>query len=420
MSSRRGHLCLAVVAALVFVACSSRTILTATSLTANTSITAANSSPLISAMPVATDAAPVSAAVIGPAVTSSTAAVMPTETTSTTAGPNIAFSDAACALGPVPDAASITFVVQDRLWELSGDGSTATCIAALDGAPAANLRWSPGADAVLLGSNQVLDAAGRRDTGYLATNTELRWSYPTGKALIAPAVKDGALLWRSAADAGSRLDISFLADTTVATYHPAGKNVFAAGVDPNGVAGLFVASNRGENARVIALLDDPATSITEIAADANGSLVYFTHDHGSFSHVHQVELPSLVITDVAKIDGPVDQLTISSEPQSGVAIRAGDCASATRTVAFRYGDTFEVGADTPLAGLSTAPIGWIDADRLVVAARIAGCDGPADLWIASLDGSATLIAGGVDNAAVRAAVTTFGELPEDLNADAEY
>ena len=273
---------------------------------------------------------------------------------------------------------------------------------------------------MLLGSNQVFDAAGRRDTGYLATNTELRWSYPTGKALIAPAVKDGALLWRSATDAGSRLDISFLADTTVAAYHPAGKNVFAAGVDANGVAGLFVASNRGENARVIALLDDSATSITEIAADANGSLVSFIHDHGSFSHVHQVELPSLVITDVATIDGPVDQLTISSKPQSGVAIRVGECATLTSTVALRFGDIIQVGAGTPLAGFSTAPIGWIDADRLVVAARGAGCDGPADLWIASLDGSATLIASAVDNAAVRAAVTTFGELPEDLNADAEY
>lgn len=273
---------------------------------------------------------------------------------------------------------------------------------------------------MLLGSNLVLDGQGRRDTGFLATNSELRWSYPTGKALIAPAVKDGALLWRSAADAGSRLDISFLADTKVAEYHPAGKNIFAAGVDANGMAGLFVASNRGENVRPVALVEDQATSITEIAADASGSLLYFVHNHGSFAHVHQVQLPDLALTDLAQVDGSVDHLTVSTKAQSGVAFRVGDCAATTRTVASRFGETFEVGVGTPLAGLSTTPVGWIEADRLVVAARTAGCDGPADLWIVSLDGDATLIVSGVENAAVRAAVTAFGELPNDLNTDAEY
>jgi hypothetical protein len=330
----------------------------------------------------------------------------------------ITFDDGPCALGPVPNPGSITFVAQDRLWELSPDVTSARCVAELDGQPADNLRWSPSGAAVLLGSNRVLDESGQRDTGYLAGNNELRWSYPTGKALIAPAVKDGALLWRSSTDASSRLDISFLDVTTTVAYHPAGKNIFAAGTDAAGNSGLFLASNRGENARMVASLDDPNTSITEIVADVGGVAAYFVHDHGTFTEVHRLAFPGQEITDLARYEEPIAQLTIGAGSFSPIAFRVGDCAGKTRTEV-QFAEKIEIGAGTALDTLSTSPIGWIDGSHVVIAARTSGCTGPADLWIAGLDGSAQLVVSGVDNAAVRAQVTGFGEMIDDANAVVE-
>ena len=329
-------------------------------------------------------------------------------------------SDAKCRLSDVPATPTITFVSNDKLWELSSDYSTATCVVDLQGNAPDDVRWSPGANRVLISPNRVFDKNGFRDTGYFANNAKVKWSYPTGKALIAPAVKDGALLWRSSTDASTRLDISFLARTEVASYHVAGKNIVAAGVAADGTSGLFVASNRGANAQPIALLEDPATAITEIVPDTDGTSVYFLHDHGSSFEVHQVLFPSLVINDLVNTTEPIAKLTVSSIPSGGLALRVGDCATLTRTVAWQGGALIEIGAGTALAGQSTTPVGWLDSNHLVVAARAQGCSGPADVYVAEVNGTATMVAGGLDNISVRAAVTNFGEIPNDLNADAEY
>ena len=53
-------------------------------------------------------------------------------------------------------------------------------------------------------------------------NTRVSWSYPTGKALIAPAVADNHLLWRTAGQPETRTDISFLERTDVARVPPGG------------------------------------------------------------------------------------------------------------------------------------------------------------------------------------------------------
>ena len=82
---------------------------------------------------------------------------------------------------------------------------------------------------MLLNSATVFDGSQALPTGYFTSNTRVSWSYPTGKALIAPAVADNHLLWRTTGQPETRLDISFLERTDVAAYHPAGKNIFAAG-----------------------------------------------------------------------------------------------------------------------------------------------------------------------------------------------
>ena len=63
-----------------------------------------------------------------------------------------------------------------------------------------------------------------------------------------------------------------------------------------------------------------------------------------------------------------------------------------------------------------SPLGWLDAARVVIAARPLGCDGPADVWIWNLlDGSATLLVKNAEFPAVRVAApvsNSFGVAAE--------
>ena len=101
-------------------------------------------------------------------------------------------------------------------------------------------------------------------------------------------------------------------------------------------------------------------------------------------------------------------------------MRVGACTGTTRSVIASSGQIIEVGEGSALATMSTKTIGWLNTDRLVVAARADGCPGPADVWIVGRDGNASTVWSSVDGIAVRATVTLFGEVPNDLNTDAEY
>jgi hypothetical protein len=335
--------------------------------------------------------------------------------TTTAAGPTL--SDGPCAFTSLGDIVSaITFARDGRVYQLAQDWSVADCLVDQDAGVADALRWSPSGEAVLLDSSRVLDAEGVHETGYRADNTGVSWSFPTGKALIAPAVADGALLWRTAGQPGTRRDISFLQRTDVAAYHVAGKNVFAAGVDPNGVAGIFVASNRGENRQTVATLDDPSTRITELASDISGTQLYVIHDHGSFWELHVIQFPGLSLGTFLDTPEPISHLTVD-DLSGNVAVQVGDCSTVTHVVAPSWGPN-PVASGTDLAELSTTPIGWLNSNQLVVAARVTGCSGPADVWVVDASGSTHRVLTAVDAASVRAQVGTFGELPDDINAQA--
>jgi hypothetical protein len=271
---------------------------------------------------------------------------------------------------------------------------------------------------VLLFYVTVFDGTQALPSGYFATNTRVSWSYPTGKALIAPAVADNHLLWRTAGQPETRTDISFLDQTDVARYHPAGRNIFAAGQAADGTAGLFVASNRGANPRLIAQLDQPTTVITEIGPDPSGSRVYFLHDHGNGTFdVHALDLPALTLTDVTQVTEPIAKLTVGTTPSAAIAWRLGACSGLTRTQI--TGAQGVVDQPAAFASLSTEPLGWLDAQQLVLSVRATGCAGPSDLWLwNTATSAASPLINGVDTAAVRSVLTSFGELPNDINSAA--
>ena len=321
----------------------------------------------------------------------------------------------ACVFSAAPPAPEVTFEVGTRLYAIDPASGTTSCLTELTLDNVGPLRWSPAGDRVLLNSVTVFDGSQALPTGYFATNTRVSWSYPTGQALIAPAVADNHLLWRTAGAPETRTDISFLEQTDVAAYHPAGRNIFAAGRASDGTTGLFVAGNRGQNPRVIARAD-ANTHITEVGPDPSGALVYFVDDHGNGTfHVHAVTLPALSVTDVTASAEPLAKLTISSIGDAAISWRIGDCAGLTRTQIFNGQGV--VDEPSVFAALSTEPIGWLDADHLLVSVRSTACSGPSDLWVWNTSNSAAIpLINGVDSAAVRSVLTTFGEMPGATNA----
>ena len=321
----------------------------------------------------------------------------------------------ACVFSPPAATAEVTFEIGTRLYSINPGSGTSGCLSELTLDNVGPLQWSPAGDRVLLNSVTVFDGTQALPSGYFATNTKVSWSFPTGKALIAPAVADNHLLWRTAGQPETRTDISFLERTDVARYHPAGRNIFAAGQAADGTAGLFLAGNRGENPRLIAQLDQPTTVITEIAADPSGSRVYFLHDHGNGTfHVHSLDLPALTLTDVTQVTEPVAELTVGATAAAPIGWRLGACNGLTRTQI--SGAAGVVDQPAAFAALSTEPAGWLDGQQLVLSVRATGCTGPSDLWIWNIATSAaTPLITGVDNAAVRSVLTSFGELPNDIN-----
>jgi hypothetical protein len=355
---------------------------------------------------------------VPPTTATTLATTTPTETQQPITTSTIGLPGGACVFSAPTGAAEVTFEVGSRLYSVTPGGAPTSCLTELTLDNVGPLRWSPAGDRVLLNSVTVFDGSQALPTGYLSTNTGVTWSYPTGKALIAPAVADQHLLWRTAGQPGTRTDISFLDRTDVAAYHPAGKNIFAAGQAGDGIAGLYLASNRGANPRLIAQLDQPGTVISEIAPDPSGTRVYFMHDHrnGSF-HIHALDFPGLILTDVVQAAEPVAKLTVGTTGAGAVAWRIGECAGLTRTqITGAAGATDQPAA---FATLSTEPVGWLDPQQLVLSVRTTGCSGPSDLWIWNVATSAaTPLVNGVDNVAIRSVLTSFGELPGDINSAA--
>lgn len=349
--------------------------------------------------------------------------VPPTTTTTTvaTTAPaagatsTISLPAGACVFSPPGPTAEVTFEIGTRLYSINPGSGTSGCLSELTLDNVGPLQWSPTGDRVLLNSVTVFDGTQALPSGYLATNTRVSWSYPTGKALIAPAVADDHLLWRTAGQPETRTDISFLDRTDVAKYHPAGRNIFAAGQAADGTAGLFLAGNRGQNPRLIAQLDQPTTVITEIDPDPSGARVYFVHDHGNGTfHVHALDLPALTLADLTQAAEPVAKLTVGTTASAAIGWRLGACSGLTRTQISNAGAVVDQPA--AFAALSTEPVGWLDAQQLVLSVRATGCAGPSDLWLWNIATSAaTPLITGVDTAAVRFVLTSFGELPNDIN-----
>jgi len=349
-----------------------------------------------------------------------------TEAPTTTAAPSSDPSDPLLAALPQGGCAytdplaggEITFIVEDRLFGVAPEGTSGRCLSTVNGSERGVVRWSPRGQRAVLNNATTLDADGRRANGFLPENVRVRWTQPAGAALIAPTASNRTLVRREA-DTAARSEVTFLAQTEVATSHPAGGSLIAAGMAPDGTRGIFVASDLGANTRAIARVDSEDVVVTELAMDAAGDALFFLTTSDTSFALRRLSFPDLAVTDVSSDQSPMTALTTG--PVTGTtAWRVGLCNSVTliRVLDDRIAEPVDVGEGTPIAALSLSPLGWLDASRLVIAARPLGCDGPADVWIWNrLDNSATLLVKGVEFVAVRVIAQAARTLAISPNAE---
>ncbi|MFN8020543.1 MAG: hypothetical protein U0Q03_03345 [Acidimicrobiales bacterium] len=333
--------------------------------------------------------------------------VATTTTVASSSDPNspvlAAMPDTECGYAdPVPDG-EVTFVVADRLYGMSVDGTIARCLLPLQPAQRGPVSWSPDAAKALVNVSTLFDITGVRASGFEVGNTGVRWEYPDGAGIFSPVSDGRSLARRDAVDPTQRTDVSFLGRTSAAVAHPGGGVRIAAGQAADGTRGVYAATDAGDGARLLAGIADPALDVLELAAAPDGSAVWVLTDNGAQFRIHRLLLGDLSLLEVTREQAPISQLTTGAATGS-LAWKVGLCNSVTTTRVLddRSGVPRTVGEATPLAGQSVAPLGWLDAARLVVSARPFGCDGPGDVWVWNLlDGSALLLVKNVEFPAVR-------------------
>ena len=329
-----------------------------------------------------------------------------TTTTAPSSDPNdpllVALPESDCVYADASVEGELTFAFGNRLFGTTFDAATVRCLTELEPSQRGAMRWSPVANRVLLNPGTVFDVGGIRSSGFDPATTRMVWEYPVGDALIAPTPSSKTLVRRSAADGSQRAEITFLPRTWLVASHPSGQALLAVGRTADEMTGLFAADPSGQNGRPLLFIAGDRT-VQELAIDPSGRSAYLISTRGDSFALHRLSLSDLALSEVSSTPTPLLQVT-PGPTASAVAWKSGLCNSITDTWVFdeRLGSAVVAGAGTPLEGLSVAPLGWLDATRLVVTARTLGCDGPADVWTWNLlDGSATLVVKSVELPALR-------------------
>ena len=274
----------------------------------------------------------------------------------------------------------VTWVADGQLLALA-DGGQPTCL--LDGVPGTSpVGWSSDAERVLTDPATAQNASGALPTGFDVTNTSVSLSAPTGTATIGIDPSTHRLIRHP--QNGKVADISFLARTDSAVYHPSGKRIVAVGADQTGAYGIWLSSNLGLDPKMILSVADPSTPVTDLTFSADGQTLYFIH-----GFVHRLALSNLALTEVGKANRQEAALT-ASKLEDAQAWTTGPCdgkGTVLMTSAIATDTTdLRTMKDSPFAasGVTIRPVGWLSGFRLVIATRPSACDGPTDLWIWSV------------------------------------
>ena len=265
----------------------------------------------------------------------------------------------------------VTFTRDGHVFSFDPATGDLRCLATVDRDPSA-LDWNPAGDRLLVDEDLIVTAEDQHASGFDPGTTGISWSQPAGTALIAPNADGTALRHISATNAAD----SSLRMTWAAAYHPSGLAIVSAGIDDNGVAGLFIADNLGNGPQTLVFLEDPATTITEVAFAHNGDWVTCVHDHtdgtideGVAAHIHRIHLPDLLLEDViAQVDVVPQQLVASEQVDGSIAWQETHSTVNHQTFAWSGGDVVSLG----FPETEVVPVGFVDGGTAVAKVRSDG------------------------------------------------
>jgi hypothetical protein len=305
-----------------------------------------------------------------------------------------------CALDDVMPGGEATVIAKGRLYGLGADWSSPRCL--LDTVESTDVEWGPQGDRVRIG-NQV------HGPGLVMTidrADELEWTAPSGRRIVALTADR---VWKVDVGGVAETDITFLETTEEIAYHPAGTHLLAIGTDFEGQYGMWLATNQGLDQLLLAF-DEGAMMSGPAWSWVGEPMFVASHPDGQW-HVHRVELTAegtFAGPIVVETEQSIDRLTPARHDPVMLAYRLGgdagaDCVPGARAM------VNGVDFPKPLADLTSTPVGWLSAERLLVLAYPDGCDAPADLWSFSAgfcpgsEYGATLIVSGIDGASAREA-----------------
>ena len=304
-------------------------------------------------------------------------------------------------IGPPPVGAELSVARGTRLELIALDGTSRRCVAA--DVQSASMQWGGSADRLLLPPTAVF-LADREVSPGVGAQAIATLSRPTGTSVL--AVDRDHRLRKHPVGGGPASDISFLARTDEAVYHPGGRFIAAVGLDHNRDYGISISTNQGKDPRKLAE-GESAGRIYSLAFSQDGEVLWFLADHGGHSDVHQLDLRTASLTTLSENDKPYARLVASPFTRT-YAVATNKCESIVHGLGVK-----PTGA---LAKRALHPVGFLLDGKLVVVARDSGCSGPGDVHV--IGPGATdppAVARTVDAVAVRQALPPPGELPNAIN-----
>lgn len=202
------------------------------------------------------------------------------------------------------------------------------------------------------------------------------------------------------------VDISFLAEHDEVVYHPAGTHIAVTGTADDGTYGLWLATNVGGDAQLLAIGED-ARRIFSLSFAHDGTTLYYAAEHDDRYDVHSLRLAlqddegEVRDAELGTLDSAPTEMgdVVASEfSDASVAYTVRNCEEG-KTTRVWTGSVTELGGE--LAELSSEPVGWLPSGELLVLARDEGCEGEGTLYAWSVE-ETTVLAGDVSAAGVRA------------------
>jgi hypothetical protein len=344
---------------------------------------------------------------------SSTSSPIPTASTSpspsvSALGALITSLPAGCD-GAAPSAgATIAFVAEGRAWAVAPNGSELTCLFKV--ADPGPFAWGPRADRVVVGGLEVrgvgVDVS--RPAGSVDP-PEVSWGRPEGLALVF-IDPDGKRLEKARVGSTTFQDVTpaeeeghFPSHADLAfqevVYHPSGGAFGFVMTDFEGSA-VWVSTNTGQTPTRL-IWSEEGTVFGPIAFAPDGSGLYYgAHLANGTTMISREELGQTHVTTGLWL-GKQDVLRMVPGPDGAAMALDTGTGCADRVATLSHLDSTAGSSLLPAATGPTSVVGWLDASTVLVAEG--GCSGPLKMWIAPIATGATptLVADGVDRAAVR-------------------